>query len=385
MNGQNQSGQARIAIDYTAALDQGGGIGRYTRELIGAIAALDTDLQFRLFAMGRKHDDMPPTPSDNFTWRVSRISYDWFARLWHRAQLPLPVEHWVGDIQLYHATDFTLPPTRKSTSTILTVHDLSFVRAPETATKGLREYLNRVVPSSIDRANHVLADSESTRRDIMDLYGTTPDKVSVLYSGVNGRFKPVADEGELQRAREKYGLGSSDFIFSLGTVQPRKNYGRLAEAFHRLDRPDLLLVIAGGKGWLEDAFYQKIDELGLQDRIRLIGFADDADLPVLYSTAKIFVFPALYEGFGLPPLEAMACGTPVVTSSVSSLPEVVGDAGIQVDPYNIDAIAEAIDKLLRDTDLITEYVTRGFERAKLFSWEQSARQLINQYRVLLGK
>ena len=385
MSRQYQSGQARIAIDYTAALEQGGGIGRYTRELVRALATFETDLKFHLFVMGQEAGSLPNAPAENFTWKSSRISYDWFARLWHRASLPLHVENWVGDVCLYHATDFTLPPVRKSTSTILTVHDLSFIRAPETATKTLRDYLNRVVPSSIRRADHVLADSESTRQDILEIYGTSPDKVSVLYSGVESRFLPVTGKNEIERVRQKYGLGAEDFIFSLGTVQPRKNYGRLVEAFHRLDRQDMLLVIAGGKGWLEETFYQKLDELDLRDRVKMIGFADDLDLPALYSAASVFAFPALYEGFGLPPLEAMACGTPVVTSNLSSLPEVVGDAGIQVDPYNVDAIADALDTFLNDTQLANRYQTRGLERAKMFSWEQSARQLFNNYLALLDR
>ena len=376
---------ARIAIEYTAALEQGGGIGRYTRELVRALAAQDQQTEYRLFAAGFQRADLPAAPGDNFAWRPSRLSAEWLARVWHRARLPIPVEAWVGEIDLLHAPDFTLPPVRRGVRTLLTVHDLSFERAPETATPGLRAYLKRVVPRSVARADHVLADSEATRNDLIDLYGTEPEKISVLYSGVDARFRPVDDPAAIESVRAKYGIGDGPYLFSVGTVQPRKNYGRLAEALHRLDRPDLKLVIAGGKGWLNDDLYQTIERLNMGSRVQFIGFAHDDDLPALYSGARLFAYPALYEGFGLPPLEAMASGTPVVTSNLSSLPEVVGDAALTVDPTDVDGIAGALSRALDDTTLRKQMRQQGLARAKSFTWEQAAAQLLDHYQRLLSR
>ncbi|NLH09277.1 MAG: glycosyltransferase family 4 protein [Chloroflexi bacterium] len=375
---------ARIAIDYTSAVTQGGGIGRYTRELVRAVARQDGETDFRLFVAAGREAALPEPPGPNFSYCLAPLNAEWFARLWHRARLPLPIETWTGPIDLLHAPDFTLPPVRRGVRTLLTVHDLSFIRAPEAAAPGLRAYLNRVVPRSVQRADHILADSEATRRDLMELYGTPGEKISVLYSGVDEHFKPVRDAEALRRVRTKYGIGEAPYIFSLGTVQPRKNYARLAEALHRLDRPDLKLVIAGGKGWLEDPLYAQIEALGLGDRVQFIGFAADEDLPALYSAAQVFAFPSLYEGFGLPPLEAMACGVPVVASRASSVPEVVGEAGVLIDPLDVDDLAGALARALADEALRAELTRRGLEQARRFSWAESARQLREHYARLLG-
>lgn len=375
---------AAIAIDYTAALEQRGGIGRYVRELVRALVQQDSHTDYRLFVAGRRMDDLPLPPAPNFRWCPTRLSSEWLARIWYRGRLPIPVEHWTGAIALLHAPDFTLPPVRRGTRTLLTVHDLSFVRAPEGATPALRAYLNRVVPRSVARADHVLADSESTRQDLIDLYRTPPEKVSVLYSGVEERFTPIKDEARLRTVRTRYSLGEGPFILSVGTVQPRKNYARLIEAFRRLNLPDLRLVIAGGKGWLDDPLYAQVEALGLQERVRFIGFVADEDLPALYSAASVFAYPSLYEGFGLPPLEAMACGVPVVASNAASLPEVVGEAGLLVDPYDVDALAEALARALCDEALRHALIAKGHEQARRFSWAAAARQLLEHYATLLG-
>lgn len=376
---------AVIGIDYTAALTQQAGIGRYVRELIRALATLDEHTDYRLFAAGQRGDvllNAPPGP--NFRWATARLTDEWFARLWHRARLPLRIERWAGPLDLLHAPDFTLPPVRRGTRTLLTVHDLSFIRAPRTATPSLRAYLEHVVPRSVARADHVLADSEATRQDVIELYGAPPEKISVLYSGVDARFAPVTDPAEQQRVRDRYGIGPGPYVLSVGTVQPRKNYARLAEALHRLGRPDLRLVIAGGKGWLDDALYQRIDALGLADQVIFTGFADDTDLPALYSAAEVFAFPSLYEGFGLPPLEAMACGTPVVAANTSSLPEVIGEAGLLIPPTDVDALAGALARLLDDPALRADLIARGRQQAQRFTWAHAARQLLDRYTLLLN-
>ncbi|MEO0562036.1 MAG: glycosyltransferase, partial [Chloroflexota bacterium] len=212
---------ATIGIDYTPAYEQGGGIGRYVRELTSALLDVETPHDFRFFVAG-VDGSVPEFRHSAATSCPTRISTKWLARIWHRAHLPLPIETFTGPLDLYHATDFVLPPTHPKTKSLLTVHDLSFLRAPETAAPRLRRYLERVVPNSVKCANHILADSEATRRDLMDVYGTSSAKITVLLSGVDQHFRPVTDQATLKAVREKYGIGiESPYIFTIGTVQPR--------------------------------------------------------------------------------------------------------------------------------------------------------------------
>lgn len=374
---------AHIAIDYTPAYEQGGGIGRYVRELVAALAFEDQQTNYRLFVAGANKHSLPTPIAPNFTWCPTRLTPTWLARVWHRAGVPYPVESFTGDVDLYHATDFVLPPTRKHTRTLLTVHDLSFIRVSESASPSLKAYLDKVVPRSAQRADHILADSVATKTDLIELYKTPADKITVLLSGVDSRFQRQP-ENIITAIREKYSLDTTPYIFSIGTVQPRKNYVRLINALKQLhaDGFPLHLVIAGGKGWLDDPIYASIEQSDLQSFVHFIGFAADEDLPALYSGAVCFAFPSLYEGFGLPVLEAMACGTPVLTSDVSSLPEVAGDAAILIDPYDTEAIAQGLKSLLDDTQSRETYIRKGYERAGLFTWQRSAQQLLKIYQSL---
>jgi glycosyltransferase involved in cell wall biosynthesis len=377
----------RIGFDATSAVRQGGGIGRYTRELLRALAAVDAHPDYGLFfAAPTVTHPLPPLPPG---FRVRQIPVDdiWLARVWQRAQLPAPVEWLTGPIDLFHSPDFTLPPTRRGTRTLLTVHDLSFVRDPDSATPVLRRYLGAVVPRAVARAHHVLADSHATRADLIELYRTPPEKVSVLYSGVHESFRPILNEEILSEVRARYGLGSTPFILAVGTLQPRKNYVRLIQAFAAISNfppptSSLRLVLAGGKGWLFDAIFAEVERLGLRGRVLFPGFVADDDLPALYSAARVLAYPSLYEGFGLPILEAMACGTPVVTSTASCLPEVAGDAALLVPPTDVDALAAALERAVADEGVRAELIAKGRERARRFSWEASARQLMDIYRSL---
>jgi glycosyltransferase involved in cell wall biosynthesis len=219
----------------------------------------------------------------------------------------------------------------------------------------------------------------------MTLLGTPGSKISVIHCGVEPRFRRMTDaaDGEtLATVRRKYDLPQR-FILSVGTIQPRKNLARLAEAFDMLNaqRPtlDWDLVIAGGKGWLYDGVFEQVKASGLESRVHFIGFVNDADLPALYNLAGLFAFPSLYEGFGLPPLEAMACGTPVVCSKASSLPEVVGDAALTVDPLDVTELAEAMRRAIEDESLRSSLVQRGLMRATRFTWSKAAEELLKVY------
>lgn len=465
----------RIGIDYTPAAQQTGGIGRYVRELVRALAAIDYENLYTLFvAKGRlsardvwggqqvllvtdggeleakaksaleqagyqvetcrptqsrevlekSTPDLVVTPQltdqlravcsergvhlmlpktqgsraifrmPNFRVRSATISDEWLARLWHRLRLPLPIEALMGAQDLYHATDFVLPPTSDHTRTLLTVHDLSFVRDPDSATPALRRYLNTVVPRSVFKAHHILADSRATKEDLTALYNVSPEKITVLYSGVDSRFNPGEQRGEEERIRRRYKLGHQPFILGLGTLQPRKNYSRLISAFAKIadvsrsldGRPiNHNLVIVGKKGWLFDNIIADAARLGVRTRIKFPGYVEEEDLPALYRAADLFVFPSLYEGFGLPPLEAMACGTPVVTSNVSSLPEVVGEAGLMVDPTDVYSLANGMSRALQDRGLRNQMIERGLARAATFTWLRAANQLRQVYQQMGGQ
>lgn len=386
-----RTGSSVIGFDVTAALTQGGGIGRYTRELIAALVHESPDYTYKLFsarppAVLPVPDSLPVAP--HVTHRPAPLDERWLYRLWYRARLPLPVQTFLGPIDLFHSPDFVLPPISGRIPTILTVHDLSFAHYPETFPGTLVSYLNRVVPRSVERASHVLADSLSTKRDLQALWKVPEEKITVLYSGVNERFRPVTEQAELRAVRERYAADDTPFILAVGTVQPRKNYPLLVRAFRRVaERFPHSLVIAGGRGWLSEELPAEIERQGVTGRVRLAGFVDDADLPALYSAADLLAFPSLYEGFGLPLLEAMACGTPVISSDASSLPEVArsGDdeAAMLVSPHDEAAWSDGMIRLLGDAELRRRLIDTGFEQAARFSWHTAARQLSALYQTLL--
>ncbi|MDW8396007.1 MAG: glycosyltransferase family 1 protein [Anaerolineae bacterium] len=387
---------ARITLDYTPAIHQTAGIARLTRELVRALLALESPHQISLFVMGRPAPSVPIANLINtrhLPLRVSRWSDRWLYRLWFRARLAVPVQLFAGTCDLYHATDFVLPPLRAGTRSVLTVHDLSFERDPESAPPRLLPFLRRIVPDSVRRATHVIADSAATARDLETLYGTPAHKISVVYSGVDQRFSPYRDTLYMQRRRSyvlrRYGIGDQPFVLTVGTLQRRKNHLRLVQAFARVCHswrcPEVQLVIAGGKGWLYDEVLEAVHQLGLRERVRFVGYVEDDDLPHLYRAASVFAFPSLYEGFGLPPLEAMASGVPVVASNVSSLPEVVGDAGALVDPLDVSALAEALEQALCDEAWRARCMARGLERAAHFTWQRAAEQVLGLYESVLSQ
>lgn len=379
----------RIGIDYTAAVRQGAGIGRYTRNLIRALAELDRQNRYALFVAGGwgEGDGLGPWP-DNFHLRGVPLSDRWLNILWQRLRLPLPIQLVTGPLDLFHSPDFVLPPLGR-TPAVLTVHDLSFLRVPECFVPGFREYLEGAVTRAVGRARFILADSFSTREDLIDLLAVEPERVAVVYPGVEPRFRPIEDPAVLDAVRSRYGLPSR-FVLGLSTLQPRKNFSGLADALGRLlaargDEPhftDLHLVIGGGKGWMYEETLVHIERLGLSDRVRFLGFVDDADLPALYSLASAFAFPSWYEGFGVPLLEAMACGTPVVAADNSSLPEVVGNAGLLVNAGDTEALASALAHLLSNEELQAVLKTEGQARARRFTWEKAAHQLLGIYNGL---
>jgi len=377
-----------IGIDVTSALSQQAGIGRYTRELVSALIRYDKDSEYILFSAKQPSWDQlaKQIPIDaKVQYKQAPFSERWLYRIWYRLRLPVPVQVFTGDIDLYYSPDFVLPPVRDGIPTILTVHDLSFVHYPETFTPPLRNYLNQVVPRSIRKANHVLADSQATKEDLIEIWNIDEKKITVLYAGVNPSFRPPTDRGKFTEVRKKYDLGDEPYIFSVSTIQPRKNYQMLIKAFKDVAKNyPHNLIIAGGRGWLYEETFNEVIAQGLEDRVRFIGFVDDEDLPALYSEATLFVFPSLYEGFGLPVLEAMACGVPVIVSGASSLPEVASEAALMLPPQEQRLWSSAIRDLLDNPNRRAQMVAGGFLRVRQFGWKRAATQLSGVLQRLLS-
>ena len=367
-----------VAIDYTAAVQQGAGIGRYTRGLVAALARGDDGNRYTLFCAG---SGPPPTQwPERFAVHTTRMRASWLAIGWHRLRLPLYADRLIGGCDIFHSPDFSLPPLQRALG-VVTVHDLSFVRVPECADPRLRSYLQTMVPRSVRAARRVLADSMSTRNDLIEFLRVPPEKISVVPAGVEPHFQSITEASVLATVRARYALPER-FILSVGTLEPRKNFARLISAHGRLRRQTGLpidLVIVGKPGWLYDDIYKRVEEEGLRGHVLFTGYVADADLPAVYSLASLFAFPSLYEGFGIPPLEAMACGVPVVCSNNSSLPEAVGDAALMVEAEDVQALADAMARVLEDGVLRDELRRLGRAQAARNSWDGAARRLLDAY------
>ena len=374
----------RVGIEYSAAVNQRAGIGRLVRSQVQALAEVDGQRNQYVLVYPRlatlQPDDFPQAP--NFTRCEVPLPERWLTIAWHRAQLPLAADWLTGPVDVYHSPDFVLPPLRRARG-ILTVHDLAFLMRPECAQASLRAYLEAVVPRSVRRARFVIADSENTRNDVVVLLGAQPEMVEVVPGGVDARFRPETDPDLLARARAHAGVGDAPFVVAVGVLEPRKNLTTLMDAFAILKAtrvlPDHKLVLGGGRGWLYEGIFAHHAESPVRDDILFPGFVPDALLPALYSAADVLAFPSLYEGFGLPILEAMACGTPVVSSNASCLPEVAEGAAVMVDPERAEELADAIGRVVQDTALRADLRAKGLERAAAYTWQAAARKLLSVY------
>lgn len=262
---------------------------------------------------------------------------------------------------------------------VVTIFDLSPHLFPETHRLSTVMAHKFLLPLILKKADCIITISNSTKNDLKHLK-VDAGKIKVIHLAADEKFQPL-DKEKIQTFKTKYNLNFR-FLLYIGTLEPRKNIPTLIQAFSNLKKKHVLphkLVIAGKKGWKYKSIFELIEKLNLQDDVIFTGYVPDEDLPALYNAADLFVFPSLYEGFGLPPLEAMACGCPVITSNTSSLPEVVGDAGIMIDPYDVDGLAEAIYNVLTNMELKEDMVKKGLERAKMFSWEKTAKETLKVY------
>ncbi|HYP52293.1 MAG TPA: glycosyltransferase family 1 protein, partial [Pyrinomonadaceae bacterium] len=288
-------------------------------------------------------------------------------------------------VDLVHV-QYTAPPFAPC-PVVTTVHDLAFEHIPETFKRRSWMQLRLTVRRTARAAAHVITVSEYSKRDIMATYGIPEERITVTPEAAAPHFRP-APPAEVERVRRKYGV-RGDYVLAVGSIQPRKNLARLVRAYSGLRSrrsQDKLpqLVLVGKRAWLYGDTLRTVERSGLSDRTLFTGYVSEADLPALYTGALLFVYPSYFEGFGLPPLEAMACGTPVVAGDRTSLPEVVGDAGLLVDPFDESAIGAGLERLLDDSELRASLRVKGLERARLFDWRETARLTLAAYAKATG-
>ncbi len=352
------------------------GINWYIQNLLNDLPEADLGIRYTVFVGERRYTGAP-----GLDLQLSRLpTHRPAARiLWEQAIQPWAVQGVRAD--LIHGLAF-VGPLVSTCPGVVTIHDLSFLFYPQGFRALNRFYLRIFTRLSVRLARRVIAVSESTKRDIVQHYGLSPAKVDVVHNGVDPCFRRLPAE-QVAGFRAKQGLPDR-FILFVGTLEPRKNVERLIEAYARLPKARPPLILVGGKGWLYNGVFARMEALNLTDEVQFVGYVPAMDLPLWYNAAELFVYPSLYEGFGLPPLEAMACGTPVIASSASSLPEVVSQAGLLVDPTSTEALAAAMERVLADTDVQEKMRAAGLAQAGGFSWRETAKRTVDSYRRALA-
>jgi glycosyltransferase involved in cell wall biosynthesis len=364
----------RVGIDARLVYYSQAGIGQYILHLVSGLAQVDTQNEYVL--LQSRKDDTTILEQPNFR-RVS---------LWtpshHRLErYALNVELMRLGLDVLHSPDF-IPPHRPSCRSVITVHDLAFLLYPHFLTKESARYYGHI-DQAVRWTDHIISVSESTKRDTIQHLGVPEDKITVVYEAANPIFQPVDREIAREHVRNRHGI-DGPYILFVSTIEPRKNVPTLLRAVWQLMecyKEDVRLVLAGGKGWLFEDAFAVVDELELNGRVHFVGRVPSEDLLYLYNAAEMLAHPAFYEGFGLPPLEAMACGLPAIVSNVASLPEVVGDAGLLIDPHDVDELTVAMWRVLNDDELRWEMRDKGLRQADFFSWERAARETMEIYRL----
>ena len=384
----------KIAIDALPIMSQKTGIGYYTHHLISQFVTIAPDDDFYLCdvlfespfcTIVKLGNDL----SNAYQFiRISKVPFPFvtFTRFLFFIQQKL-----IGKAPKIEEMDIFFGPNyrgifKESMRTVITIHDMVHKYFPETIGGENLKYLTNKLPNIAKKAHCVITDSESTKNDIIKLLNVPEEKVKVIYLGVDGVFKPLIDTKALASVKKRYGLPEK-FILFLGTIEPRKNIQGLMKAYAKLCEETSFnhdLVLAGDIQWKSGGLKNLIKDLRFVDRVRFIGYVDETDLANLYNLADIFVYPSFYEGFGLPIIEAMACGVPVVTSNTSSLPEIAGNAAVLIDPHSIDDLAQGIKRVLSDNELRQNLIRSGLERAKLFTWEKCAREIMKVFKELLS-
>ncbi len=358
---------------------RGAGIHHYIHQLLLALPQVASQHRYEVY-LNERRMSAPQT--------AMRMHYTrWPARkapvriAWEQAVLPIAAAR--DRLDLLHAMAFARPLAAPC-PVVLTIYDMSFERIPERFPRFQRQYLRAITRYSARHAARIIAISKSSKDDVVRFCGVPAERVRVVYCGADGNFRPYSRE-RVEEFRADKGL-PAHFILYLGTLEPRKNVARLVRAYAALrrngrDKPKL--VIAGAKGWGYDDVFAAVEQGDAQSDVIFAGYVPQAELPLWYNAADLFVFPSLYEGFGLPVLEAMACGTPAITSNVSSLPEVAGDAALTIAPEDSGALSDTIQRALHDPDLRAQMRERGLRQAARFNWTEAARQTAQVYAEVL--
>lgn len=357
----------KIGIDTQTTLGRKTGFGFYVSNLVENLEKID-----------KKNDYLfikPETEQDFST-----------PKRWVWDQITMPKIARQNQVDILHQPCFSTPVLYRG-KVVVTIHDLISVFFGHNIRFWSRLFFGRWMPFTYRFADHLIAVSEHTKRDAIRVLGIPEDKITVIHEAADERYQVIDDEEQIAHVRSKYKLGDQPFILHVGTLEPRKNLSFLVRAFALARKEHGIqakLVITGKKGWYYEGLFKLVDELKLQKEVIFTGYVDGEDIPALYNAAKLFAFPSLYEGFGLPPLEAMASGTPVISSNTSSMPEVVGDAGILLAPEDESSWARAITELLTDEKKWQECRKKGLEQAKKFSWKRCALETVAVYEKVAG-
>lgn len=366
----------RICIDIQPAVAQRAGIGRYTRQLVQSLSGIIRDDELAAFYFDFRRSGaglgLSSVREQACRWCPGALAQ----HAWKRLNWP-PANWLAGKADLYHFTNFILPPLSRGKA-VVTIHDMGFMRYPQFAETRNLSYLRRKLPSTLARADAILTISHFSARELNDLYPDTADRTRPVPLGIDPSFQP-ASRDDIASVRKALGL-DRPYLLSLGTIEPRKNYAFLVEVFEGLDDFDGDLVIAGMPGWHCKPILNGFRGSTRADRIRYLEYVPDGALAPLYTGAEAYVTTSYYEGFGFPPLEAMACGTPVVSSTGGSLGEVLGEAAILVDGFDRDEWIEAVSSVIEDRTDTADLTVRGTEQARRYTWERTARETYNVYR-----
>ncbi|MGB6836286.1 MAG: glycosyltransferase family 1 protein [Dehalococcoidia bacterium] len=373
----------RIAIDATAIPRLMAGAGVYTYQLVRALAALEADHDYVVFAHSDAFDELA---RQRPRLRVVHVRARSRAErlLWEQLLLPGQLRR-LG-IDVLHSPHHTTPALPLPCPRVVTLHDVTFFLLPQRYPPTRRLYFQAITRAAARLAQAIITPSDAVKRDVVRVLGVPQERITAIAEAPAPEFAPLEDADALGRIRWRYKLPSR-YILSVGNLEPGKNRGRLIAAYGRLRERGLQhhLVIAGQRAWRYENDLALVRRLRLDDVVHFLGYVDGADMPGLYSGADLLAFPSLYEGFGLPVLEAMACGTPVVTSSVSALPEVAGDAALLVDPKDVVALTEAMERALADEALRADLRARGLKRAGEFSWDKAAQKTVRVYEAVAGR
>ena len=366
----------RIAIDAHSVGNQLAGNETYAVNLIEALAEIDQSNQYTLYVTRQSAIDRFANRWPNFNVKRT-VPHTPLVRI----PVTLSAELRRNPVDVLHV-QYTAPPLAPC-PVVATIHDLSFEHLPETFNRRSRAQLRLTVRRTARKAAQILTLSEFSRRDIVDTYRIAPDRVSVTPAAAPSHFKPIEDETELRKIREIYGI-ERDYILSVSSIQPRKNLIRLIEAYSCLRglRPEgklPQLILVGKRGWLDNETFRAAQRHSANNDIAFTGYVAENDLSALYSGATCFVYPSFFEGFGLPVLEAMQCGAPVIAGNRTSIPEVVGNAGLLFDPFDTNSLVQALTRVLDDSEYRAALRIQGLERAREFDWKQTARMTLQAY------